>query len=414
MVPSANHTELFDVGSLPANPCFLIAYSGGSDSTALLHFCAQHPALQGRIRAIHVNHQLQDEANDWQQHCARQCQDWQVPLVVARVTPDGASEDAARQARLQAFESHLKEGECLLTAHHRQDQAETVLFRLLRGTGLKGMTGIAQHHQWQQHASFRPLLNVSKTTINDYLSSHELTWCHDPSNDENHYQRNHIRNQLLPMIETRQPNAVTHLTETASRLAESLACLHQLLPDDNPLPLTAHNISAAFIHHWLEKQGHAVFTAKQLNNFIETIQQAAADKAPTLEHQQCRLIAWKQQLFLLKPPAQLESQTYAFDQQLALGAGGQVSFSKNLPITQIDVAYQLPGQKLLMAGHAHHKTIKKLHQEAQTTPWDKAATPFLFVDQKLVAHGEWVSASWDAFLKSHNAQYTWHKASQIL
>ncbi len=419
MVPSANHTDLFDVDSLPADRSFLIAYSGGSDSTALLHFCAHHPKLQGRIRAIHVNHQLQAEADEWQQHAIRQCGLWQIPLLVERVTPVNASENAAREARQQVFATHVQSNECLLTAHHQQDQAETVLFRLMRGTGLKGMTGMAASHDWAGHRVIRPLLAVSKNTITDYLSANGLTWCDDPSNAENHYQRNQIRNQLLPVIQAQQPQVIDHIFATATRLAESLACLHRLLPDDNPLSLSRHQVDAAFLHHWLEKQGHAVFTAHQLNNFIASVQQAADHKTPTLEHERCRLVAWKQQLYLLKPVATPQTQTLSLNEppdssHFDLGPGGQVMLSRHLPIEQIEVAYQVPGQKLMLPCQAHHKTIKKLHQEANTPPWDKAVTPFLFINKRLVAHGDWVSAEWAEYLKQHNGQYTWHKASQIL
>ena len=159
MVHSGNN-QLISLTDLPAADKYFLAYSGGMDSGALLHMLSQAPDLVGLLTAIHVNHNINHESHKWLQHCQQVCHQLNIPLITASVTPKDSSEASCRHARQEVFKKQLTQNDCLITAHHQNDQIETVLFRLFRGTGLQGMTGISQTNQFDHYTIHRPLLSV--------------------------------------------------------------------------------------------------------------------------------------------------------------------------------------------------------------------------------------------------------------
>lgn len=414
MAHSANKTSLFDIQGFSANQHFLIAYSGGADSTALLHYCAHNPQIKNRIRAIHINHQLQQQSDAWQSHCQKQCKDWKVPVVIERMNLNDDSENTARNARRDAFEQHLKSNEVLLTGHHLQDQIETVLFRLFRGTGLKGIGGMQENSKLPNgQLIHRPLLHLNKSKITSYLQSNHLSWLEDPSNHINQYSRNHIRNELLPVIKSYDEHAFEAISKSSQQLQASHELLMQLMPAQNPLPWHCVN-NTTFLHHWIQKQNINPPPAKQLDAFINSCNHAEKNKKPSIHwHNHC-LILWREQLYLLNPIPQPEDTTLPFKQNMALPCGGQIAFSQPLGINLLQIRYAVTGARIKQAGHTHHKSIKKLHQEQQTSPWDKYITPFIYHQESLVAVGSWVSEDFHQQLIKNNCDFSWQKPKQVL
>lgn len=219
-----------------AAPEWRVAFSGGLDSTVLLHILAQLASREALppISAIHVHHGLQAVADGWPDHCQRVCDTLAVPLQVMRVRVEGGAslERAAREARYAAFAAALGAGECLLTGQHRDDQAETVLFRLFRGAGVRGLSGMAGSRPLAVGTLLRPLLDVSRAELERYARSHGLSWVDDPSNACDDYDRNYLRNQLLPGIVQRWPSAVETITRSAEHLAEADGLLGELAQND--------------------------------------------------------------------------------------------------------------------------------------------------------------------------------------
>ncbi|ERI53187.1 hypothetical protein N878_16440, partial [Pseudomonas sp. EGD-AK9] len=167
-------------------PAWRIAFSGGLDSSVLLHLLAglvRREALPP-LAAIHVHHGLQPAAEAWPEHCARSCAQLDIPLeiVAVQVAPGASLEQAARQARYAAFAARLGEGEVLLGAQHRDDQAETLLFRLLRGAGVRGLAAMPVARPLGRGTLVRPLLDVPRTELLAYAEAHGLSWVEDPSN----------------------------------------------------------------------------------------------------------------------------------------------------------------------------------------------------------------------------------------
>ncbi|WP_404940808.1 tRNA lysidine(34) synthetase TilS [Pseudomonas chlororaphis] len=209
-----------------------IAFSGGLDSTVLLHLLAQ---LRQRHRlppltAIHVHHGLQAAADAWPEHCRTQCEALGVPLqiVAVQVQPGASLERAAREARYAAFEEAAGGNELLLTAQHRDDQAETLLFRLLRGAGVRGLSAMPASRALGQGHLLRPLLDVSRDELERYARDHQLHWIDDPSNQDRQFSRNYLRHQVFPLLTARWPQAASSMARSAAHLREARELLDEL------------------------------------------------------------------------------------------------------------------------------------------------------------------------------------------
>ncbi len=217
-------------------PRWFVAFSGGLDSSVLLHLLSHLRQTQDLppLVAVHVDHGLQAAAGDWVRHCRSRCGELVVPLEVRRVEVEsGASlERAARQARYAAFEALLEPEDVLLCAHHRDDQAETLLFRLLRGSGVRGLGAMAPARRLGRGWLVRPWLSVSREVLEGYAQQFGLTWVEDPSNRQVNFARNYLRHEVFPVLERRWPQAKRVIGRAAAHLAEADALLGELAEND--------------------------------------------------------------------------------------------------------------------------------------------------------------------------------------
>jgi tRNA(Ile)-lysidine synthase len=217
-------------------PAWHIAFSGGLDSTVLLHLLASLANTQTLppLRAVHVHHGLQAAADAWPAHCQAVCDSLGVPLRLMRVQvrPGASLERAARDARYQAFMQAMGAGEVLFTGQHRDDQAETLLFRLLRGAGVRGLAAMPEHRPLAQGHLVRPLLAFSRSELEAYAQQHQLHWIEDPSNVDPRFSRNYLRHRVLPSLTDRWPQAITQLARTAEHMAEAQGLLDELAQMD--------------------------------------------------------------------------------------------------------------------------------------------------------------------------------------
>ncbi len=188
-----------------------VAYSGGIDSHVLLDLMVRAFSKQNtyELSALHVHHGISKHADDWTTHCQTICADLHVPLTVlkvdGRVINGRSPEEVAREARFSAFKKHLRLGECLLLAHHASDQAETILFRLLRGCGPLGLAGMSERLILDKSELLRPLLAFPKEAVVAYANAQQLRWIEDDSNDNNRFDRNYLRNAITPLLKARWP-----------------------------------------------------------------------------------------------------------------------------------------------------------------------------------------------------------------
>ena len=215
-------TNLLDALS-PKNKVF-VAFSGGLDSTALLFLC--NKALKQKkirnLKAIHINHNLSENSDYWEQHCERFCKSNNIEFksFIIEVTKNRSSiESQARQERYKIFESLLDENDQILLAHHRDDVFETILLRLFRGTGVDGLSGLNEKRSLGKGEIIRPFLNLSKSDLKIYIEENNLPYVEDDTNSNNDFDRNFLRNEIIPSLDRRW----SKLSERAA--FTSLTCL---------------------------------------------------------------------------------------------------------------------------------------------------------------------------------------------
>ena len=199
-------TNLLDI--LSSENKIFVAFSGGIDSTALLFLC--YKALKqkkiGNLKAIHINHNLSKNSDYWQQHCESFCKSNNIKFesFIVKVSKNRSSiESQARQARYKIFESLLDKNDHILLAHHRDDLFETILLRLFRGTGVDGLSGLNEKRSLGKGEIVRPFLNLSKSDLKIFIDENDLPYIEDDTNSNNDFDRNFLRNEIVPSLEKR-------------------------------------------------------------------------------------------------------------------------------------------------------------------------------------------------------------------
>jgi tRNA(Ile)-lysidine synthase len=208
-----------------------IGYSGGVDSHVLLHLCASITRLKDKITAVYVHHGLQAEADSWAKHCEKTASSLGVSFTLLRAnafpTRGESPEEAARNARYTALKSLIGVNDVLLVAQHRDDQLETFLLQLFRGSGLRGLSAMPEIIAFGAGLMIRPLLAISKGAIDDYARAHVLSWVDDPSNQSNDYDRNFLRNAVLPLLKQRWPSCDKTVARSAMHCADAQAVISE-------------------------------------------------------------------------------------------------------------------------------------------------------------------------------------------
>ncbi len=233
VTPQAFH---FHLQQLAATEKYLIAYSGGVDSHVLLHLCSQlknsPSGFEQSFSAVYIDHGLSSNAKKWGFHCQHVCFELDIPLTIIEVDArpkNGQSPEAsARTARYQAFSQLLDKNECLLTAQHLDDQAETLLLQLLRGSGAKGLSAMPRVKPFARGLLCRPIMDYRKQDIINYARQHQLQWIEDESNQEERIDRNYLRHTVLPLLEKRWPAVQENFAKSAEILAESQMLLDEM------------------------------------------------------------------------------------------------------------------------------------------------------------------------------------------
>lgn len=272
----------------PALP-LAVAYSGGADSTALLLACVQK--WPGQVLALHIHHGLQAAADDFEQHCRAVCQRLGLPLVVKRVDARPAAgqspEDAARRARYQALavlaqqEDRLGVIKSIAIAQHADDQVETMLLALSRGSGLPGLSAMPASWQRDGIAYHRPLLQVRSSDIRAWLAARQVEFIEDPSNRHEQLTRNRIRARLMPALEGSFPQFRDTFARSATHAAQAQALLCEVAVQDlaavglPPVIARLQGLSRArqanLLRHWLHTSHQTTPSAAQLSELLEQI-----------------------------------------------------------------------------------------------------------------------------------------------
>lgn len=416
---------------VPLDAPLLVGYSGGVDSTVLLHWlwrCAQ--ASGTALRAVHVHHGLQPAADDWVRHCQQQCAALGVELAVHHVQIDDSTglglEGAAREARRAAFAAELCEGETLALAQHQDDQAETFLLRALRGSGVDGLAAMADDSQLGTHRLWRPLLHAPRTALLDYARQHALRWIEDPSNAEDHADRNFLRLQVLPLLRQRWPHAAAALAGSALHCRQTRELL-----DEEDAELIAHlevaprvlslqllrqvspGRAARVLRAWVIGHGAAPLPATVLQQGLDELLPAGNDRQARVRWHDHAIQQWRDHAYLL--PAQLPSLPRAWQTEwdghapLPLPDGGQLRLQGAAAFERpLQVRARVGGERILLPGRQHSHALKNCLQREHLAPWRRAQLPLIFDGPQLLAAADVViSAPLQAWLQAHQAQLQW-------
>ena len=398
-------------------PHWYVGFSGGLDSTVLLHLLqrwrGQRPDAPA-LTAIHVNHQLQSAADEWQLHCEWLCRMLDVPLLCTRaeVERSGAGlEAAARDARYRQFTAQLQAGEVLFLAHHLDDQVETFFLRLLRGSGIHGLAAMAETRPLGHGLLARPLLGLPRSALQAYATAQGLTWVEDPSNADSGLDRNYLRRDILPRLAERWPGYRQTISRASAHLAGAGAALARALP----APDTLHSVTgdpglpaaalcfplpgeaSLTLRHWLQRGGLPAPDQASLDEFLRQLRHASPEAGPRLACSAYTLQRYRDGVYLLPEPGPLPSG----EVELAPGLLREVPGVGRIglePVAReglllasgerLAVRWRSGGERCRPRGRAGSATLKKLLQEAAVPPWWRERVPLFYLGDELLAGGD--------------------------
>ena len=424
-------------------PSYQVAFSGGLDSQVLLHaLCALRDQLDATVGAVHVHHGLHADADEWDTHCQQVCDDLGVAYTLLRVDgrpPRGESpEAAARDARYRVLAGWLPAQHCLLTAQHQDDQAETLLLQLLRGSGVGGLAampamtglGVGQH--------LRPLLDVTRTALHHYASAHALRWIEDPSNLSAAYDRNYLRHQVLPLLRYRWPAVSSSLSRSAAHCAEANALIGQLAENDLQgvtggqtgtlskagLVALPRDRQRNVLRVWLKRCSGGTPSTAVLARIVNDVLYSRPDAGPAVRWDRYEVRRYRDEVYCLQQTVNRNTTQvlhWSLSAPLTLpGAGGVLTAA---PVSGaglrraaasaggVRVCWRKGGEVCLPGGRKHHHSLKKLFQEQGIPPWERQRIPLIYIeDQLAMVPGLWVCEPFQAGPAEAGVLITWDSA----
>ena len=423
---------------------YWVAYSGGVDSHVLLHaLSAQRPLAGALIGAVHVNHVLQADAAHWQAHCRTVCQALDISYadlaVDGRASAGESPEAAARQARYRALRDWLPAGHCLLTAQHQDDQAETLLLQLLRGSGVRGLAAMPSRMVFGAGHLLRPLLDFPRASLLAYARQHGLQWIEDPSNTDTGIDRNYLRHRVLPVLRERWPavsetlaRSAGHCAEAADLLAglavQDLADLSQGTVDTLPVaglqqlpPARRRNV----LRDWIAVHTGSAPSTAVLSRVESDVLHSRIDAEPCVSIGRRELRRYRDRLYLIAPsPEPPPERVLEWDVNNPLilpDAGGVLTASevagrgirRSAVGRGVRITFRRGGERCRPAGRRHHHVLKKLLQEQGVPPWERRRLPLIYIGDRLAAvAGLWVCEPFAAATGEAGLEIHWQREPQ--
>lgn len=389
---------------------FWIAYSGGLDSHVLLHACATLRDQYGfTYKAIHINHGLSPNALAWVEHCKTICDNLQIDFISKEITilsNHGDSLEAlGRELRYKALAAYLSKNDVLLTAHHQEDQAETMFLQLMRGAGPKGLSAMPTIKPFAKGFHGRPLLEISKKTIDSYACEHKLKWIEDESNQNIDFSRNYVRQTLFPLLKKRWPAVSDTLARVAEHCAEAQRFIDLAMDEHlanmqrgsglsiSALLTLSQTVQRHVLRRWFTHLHFPIPSAVKMQQIQQSLLLAAEDKMPHIMWGHVELRRYQDVLYAMeKLLMHDETKSYVWDmeQPLILPNVGVLHAELNLgqgfrkDVKQVTVRFRQGGECCRLPGRDFHHDLKKLFQQWGVPPWERSRVPLLFVEDKLV------------------------------
>ncbi len=406
---------------------YLVAYSGGLDSHVLLHALSSLASKEDiKISAIHVNHGLSPNSQQWTEHCQIVCRQLRIPLKIISVHARSESGDSpeafAREARYSVLTEYLGRGQALVTAHHMDDQAETFLLQLLRGAGLRGLSSMPAYQDYANGWIIRPLLGFSRESLREYAMVHDLEWIEDESNSDTAFDRNYLRHMIMPLLLDRWPSAHRTLARAASHAADTSSMADMLARQDRIKTMRCKDSSLSvsslrsldvtrrynLLRTWIRDSGFSVPSTKVVERIDNEVLHAVEDSMPLVEWPGAQVRRYHQRIYLLPPlppaPGRI-SLPWNLDNSVALPVGelrarhvlGDGLSAERCRQTPLVVRFRQTGESLRPAWRNRTIALKKLLQDSGVPPWLRGLVPLIYAGDTIVAvagiaiHEDWQS-----------------------
>ncbi len=413
--PTFSPSILLDIlKGLPRVRAYWVALSGGADSVALVRSLASiQDQLPAPIKAIHINHGLQPQAVQWADFCRDLCLELKIPCGIVSVNIEqntGESlEAAARHARYQAIGYHLGAGEAVLTAHHQNDQAETVLLHLIKGAGVNGLAAMPVWRSYGEGFLFRPLLGFRREQLLDWLAKGGFSWVEDESNNSLDYDRNYLRHEILPRLAVRWPGVVSCLARSArhqSNQAEVNSTLAKkdfatvserlcgTLAIDKLLALTPVRRNNV-LYWWLRNRGLKVIPSqRQLDALYHDLLLAGHHAHPEIKIGEVILRRYQNSVYKipLRECLPIDEVLWILDRPLKLPQLGLYlepqsvlrmfdEYDKN---TLLTIRFREGGERFKPMGSSHSRRLKQLYQKWRVPDWKRDRVGLVYHQEELV------------------------------
>ena len=362
----------------------VIALSGGIDSVVLLHFLNSH--YPGNIRAVHINHNLSKHSKDWSLFCKELCHKQGVEFKSIDINLKTSSnvEENARKKRYNSLKSDLSKNEVLCTAHHQEDQSETFLLQLFRGSGVAGLASMPKMKSFADAFLYRPFLNISKQLIVDYATKYNLDWVEDDSNKNLNFKRNLLRLEFIPKLESDFEGVIKNISRSAYHQSEALKLINDLAKIDiekfnlvinhkiQVLPLTElpERRVANVLRYYIAKRGFLMPSSKVLTELISVLR--AKDDAKVI-------LKWH-----LYEVRRYDNELYFFDGEPDRSNEDCPLFNKLKDQTNFTIRFRQDGQRVRLKGKKHSSSLKKILQSANIPPWERDKLRMYYINDTLV------------------------------
>ena len=429
---------LTSLARLPTPQKYWIGFSGGADSTALLH--ATHECreqLPVPMHAVHFHHGLQAGADAWQEHCRTFCAARDVPYLALKLEIDSSgkssTEEAARNSRYRAVAALLGRREMYLTAHHAEDQAETLFLNLLRGSGVEGLAGIPMLRNLERGWVARPLLEMHRRDLEAFLTERDIGWLTDPSNADTRYDRNYLRQELFPLLEKRWPGLVRRLSRTArnARITASAMAMFiesqsgDLIRDRLKMPLDKllelePEMQTLIVRQWLRRHEVPVLPEQRLQEFLKQLSDADTDSRAEVQWDGWMIKHYQLDLWLhrSRPSMRCSEKPWQDGMQLDLGPDSGLLVLRGEP-TAIPPGWTVrarrPGDRIRPHPRGSSQKLKHFFQAAAVPPWLRPGVPVLEWDGEPAALGDWVlDHRLRDWLLERGLEYCWEPNDPVL
>lgn len=412
----------------------VIGYSGGLDSSILIHaMLAASSNTKLNITAVHCHHGLSPNADQWAAHCQNTANSLDLKVDVHYLDLDGKrSEQAAREARYKVFAEYMQQGSILLLGHQADDQIETMLFRLFRGTGLKGLAAIPFKREFDGGLIIRPLLDIQKENLKEIAIQESISWIEDESNNSDVYDRNMLRNKVLPLLKERWPNVDKSLLKTrkiiedsglllneyADNLIKTLACRAEAFGSSICLvllsELTRQQVDLVLRRLLLtllenEVDGVRGINESDLEQIRSQFLNSSLDAQPKIEILNCTLRRFRSRLYFLIDLPEKNSNIEPIDWNSANPLDIAIEGQKLGCLSLIEgkdrlfqIGFRGGNERLKPVVRNHSQSLKKLLQESDIAPWLRPLLPIVYLNNEVVAVADIFPCA------EHRFKWQWH------